>query len=166
MKSITLFFLSITILTACSNHKQEGVAVSDATLYSLSQNISSFTYFKNSHDTLTTAPESEHFNFVRVRFNPKATAALNSNASGLAQAVFPDESMIVKEVYGGKGGPLESIVIMYKLHNATNSGAGWVWCELSNDGSTRISSTLKGVSCIGCHSSGTNADLVRTFSLH
>ena len=117
-------------------------------------------------DTLDTDPASEHFNFIRVRFNPKARGAMNDSLNRLNEQSFPDESMIVKEIYIQKGGPLDHLVIMYKFHNAANNGSGWIWSEMKPDGNPIYSASLKGDRCIGCHSSDVNSDLVRTFALH
>ncbi len=92
--------------------------------------------------------------------------AMDDSVKSLEQATFPDESMIVKEVYDVKGGPLQRYEVMYKLRNAANSSNGWVWSELNADGSAAISAGLKGSQCVGCHSSGINSDDVRTFGLH
>jgi hypothetical protein len=163
--SITLILISVNFFS-CVSDKVEGPVVSDATLFDLAQSVTSFTYFKNSLDTLRTDPAAAHSNYVRIRFNPKAREAMNSDVSGLTSPVFPDESMIVKEVYAVEGGPLIEFAIMYKLHNASNSASGWVWAEIFPDGTPVYSSSQKGDICTGCHSSGDHSDLVRTFALH
>ena len=160
------FILIFACLSSCVSDKEEGTVVSDATLFDLAQPGSSFSYFKYSLDTLKADPASAHPNFIRVRFNPKAREAMNADLSGLQSSSFKNESMIVKEVYAVKGGPLIEFAIMYKLRNAANNGSGWVWAEILPDGSPLYSSSLKGDQCVGCHSSGINSDLVRTFGLH
>jgi hypothetical protein len=165
MKVIVAFCLAL-VITACVNEKEEGVVVSDATLFDLSKNISSFSFYKNKPDTLPADSSSPHFFFVRVRFNPKAASVMNDSLSALTAASFPDESMIVKEVYDNKGGALQRLDIMYKLRNAANNGLGWVWSEMNADGSVVTSAALKGDQCASCHSAGTNSDLVKTFGLH
>src|SRR5205085_1318772 len=131
MRNLAIFILLISVsLSSCVSDKVEGPVVSDATLFGLAQSVTSFTYYKNSLDTLRTDPTAAHSNYVRIRFNPKAREAMNSNMSGLSGQAFPDESMIVKEVYAVKGGPLTEFAIMYKLHNASNSSSGWVWAEI------------------------------------
>ncbi len=156
----------ILIFTSCVSKKEEGPVVSDATLYQEAQNVSSFSYFENSPDTLATDPGSPHFAFVRIRFNPRARSAMNDSLNKLTATEFPDESMIVKEVYSFRGGPPDSYEIMYKIHGAANGNSGWVWSELASDGSAIYSAVNKGEQCAGCHSLQINSDLVRTFSLH
>ncbi|MEO8211399.1 MAG: cytochrome P460 family protein [bacterium] len=159
---ITIFL----ICNSCVSEKEDGVIISDATLFEMAQNVSSFSYFENNSDTLNTDPSSPHFAFVRVRFNPRARSGMNDSLNLLTAATFPEESMIVKEVYGSKGGALTRYEIMYKLHGASNSASGWVWSELAADGTPIYTSINKGDQCISCHSLPVNSDFVRTFSLH
>jgi hypothetical protein len=160
------YILTVYIFSSCASHKEEGVAISDATLFNLLQNTSSFTYFRNNSDTLATDPSSEHGTFMRVRFNPKAISAMDDSVKSLNEAIFPDESMIVKEVYYQRGGPLIEYVVMYKLRNAANSSYSWVWSEMNPSGEVIYSSARKGDRCLSCHLTSSNSDLVRTFSLH
>ncbi len=159
--------LSLLILLAsCSSKKEEGVVISDATLFSLTQTVSSFTYLNRSLDTLPVAGNSPHGGHIRVRFNQKAISAMNDSATRLSKTFFPDESLIVKEVYGPSGGPLLEYSIMYKLPGAVNSVSGWVWAEYYPDGTPEYSSSEKGGECISCHSASGNYDLVQIFRFH
>lgn len=167
MKKMNFLVFSIFIVfSSCVSDKKEGPIISDATLFELAQSISAFSYYKNNLDTLNSDPASPHFPYVRIRFNPRAVSAMNVALSGLSATSFPDESMIVKEIYNVKGGSLQTYAVMYKLPGAGNSGNGWVWNEMRADGSVIYSSARKGDQCVGCHQSGTAVDLVRTFGLH
>lgn len=165
MKRILLFFFVLHYVS-CVSEKEEGAVVMDQTLVNLAQNSTSFTYFRNSTDTLATDPSSDHGAFMRVRMNPRAVASMNDSVNNLNEALFPDESMIVKEMYNFKGGPLTGFVIMYKLRSGSDSNGGWLWGEYQSDGTPFYPVSKKGDRCIGCHQQSTNADLVRTFSLH
>ena len=153
-------------IAACSSKKEEGVVISDATLFDLTQTVSSFTYLNKSQDTLSVAGNSPHGGFVRVRFNQKAISAMNDSATRLSKTFFPDESLVVKEVYGTSGGPLLEYSVMYKVPGAANSGSGWVWAEYLPDGTTEYSAINKGDECISCHSASGNYDLVQIFRFH
>ena len=156
----------LLMLASCSSKKEEGVTISDATLFSLTQTVSSFTYLNKSLDTLGVSGNSPHGGHIRVRFNQKAISAMNDSATRLIKTFFPDESMVVKEVYGPSGGPLIEYSVMYKLPGAANSGSGWVWAEILPDGTVEYSSAKKGGECISCHSASGNYDLVQTFRFH
>ncbi len=167
MKTILVFsFIIFSCISACVSDKEEGVFISDAVLNNQLQNITSFTYYKNNTDTLISDQSSPHFPYVRIRFNPKAMSAMNNSADKLLSQSFPDESMIVKEIYNQKGGSLLNYAVMYKLRNAVNNGSGWIWSEIEPDGNVIYSASRKGDQCVSCHASGTNSDLVRTFGLH
>ena len=165
-KRFAFYLIILIFFTSCVSDKEEGPIVSDATLFNLAQNVSSFTYYKNNKDTLMADRSSPHGPLIRVRFNPKAKTVMNSSVDNLSGISFPDESMIVKEVYNQKGGSLISYAIMYKLRNAANSGSEWVWSEINSYGNVRTPAALKGNECISCHSTGVNSDLVKTFGLH
>src|SRR3954468_10246543 len=94
------FLTAIVIIafTNCSSDKKQGVFISDQTILNLISN-SSFTYFKNNPDTLTKASLSPHGQFVRVKFNASATTVMDDSVKRLSAESFPDESLIVKEVY-------------------------------------------------------------------
>ena len=165
-RRVLISLLFFACISSCVSDKEEGTIVSDETLLNLAQNISSFTYYKNNSDTLIADVESPHTPFIRIRFNPKASSAMNNSMDKLLASSFPDESMIVKEVYNRKGSSLVKYVIMYKLKNAANNGSGWVWSEISSNGNAEYSALRKGDQCVNCHSANVNSDLVRTFGLH
>jgi hypothetical protein len=166
MNNRFFLFAILIVFNSCVSDKEEGTVVSDATMYGLAKNPSSFSFYENNSDTLHADPSSPHVVYVRVRFNPRARSVMNDSLNKLEGTVFPDESMIVKEVYRSKGGPLVSYEIMYKVQGAANSGDGWIWSEQSADGNVIYSSAKKGDQCVQCHSQGVNSDLVRTFALH
>ncbi len=153
-------------LAACSSKKEEGVVISDATLFELTQTLSSFTYLNKSLDTLPVAGNSPHGGYIRVRFNQKAISAMNDSATRLSKTFFPDESLVVKEVYGTSGGPLLEYSVMYKIPGAANSGSGWIWAEYLPDGTPEYPAIKKGDDCISCHSASGNYDLVQIFRFH
>ena len=160
----TLLLLSIFL--SCTTKKAEPPIVSDQTLFELAQHTPGFSYYKGRPDTLPADPSSPHGSFVRVRFNPTARAAMNDSISQLTETTFPDESMIVKEVYDQRGGQLKAYAILYKLKNNANSSGGWLWSETDPVGNVLYSVEKKGEDCFSCHSSSTNIDFVKTFGLH
>lgn len=166
MGRLIFLFVLIQLVASCSSKKEEGVVVSDATLFSLARTVSSFTYFKKSLDTLPAAGNSPHGGFVRVRFNQRAISAMNDSVNRLSKTFFPDESLIVKEVYAASGGPLTEYAVMYKIPGAANSGSGWIWAEYLPDGTAEYSAIKKGALCVSCHSASGNYDLVQIFRFH
>jgi hypothetical protein len=156
----------MVFLFSCSTKKDEGVAVSDASLFNIAQTVSSFSYYKNRLDTLLSDPSSPHGGYMRVRFNQKAMSVMNDSASRIIAPTFPDGSMVVKEVYDFPGGPLLELAIMYKVDGASNSSGGWIWNEMLPDGTIEYSAANNGAQCIDCHRNSNNLDLIRTFYTH
>ncbi len=168
LRKVVLFlFLVGLTLESCTNKKSDPPTVSDATLYQKSLELTSFSYFRNSHDTLVTNPFSPHGFYMRVRFNATARAAMNDSISRLSAEAFPDESMIVKEVYDIPGGPLKAYAIMFKMKNNAENAGGWLWNETDPQGNVLYSVTKRGDECISCHSTNaSNADQEMTQFFH
>ena len=166
-KAALFLFLAGLTLGSCTNKKADPPTISDATLYQKSLELNSFSYFKTSHDTLVTSPSSPHGFYMRVRFNPIARAAMNDSISRLSAASFPDESMIVKEVYDNPGGPLKAYAIMFKMKNNADNAGGWLWNETDPQGNVLYSVTKRGIECVSCHTTNAlNADLEMTQFFH
>lgn len=162
-----IVFGFISIL-ACTSKKQEGIIITDDVLYNLVKSPTSFTYYKNTLDTLLadSATNGSHGNYVRIRFNQKAISALNDSVSSPIKIFFPNESLIVKEIYDQSGSALLVLAVMYKFPGSANSGSGWVWAEYLPNGQVAYSSINKGAGCVSCHARGNNFDLVQTFLYH
>lgn len=162
----SLLIIGVMHFSACTSDKQEGVVISDQTLFELAINLSGYKFYKNNPDTLAVAGGSPHGSFIRVRFNDAALDAMDAGISTLPGGTFPDGAVVVKEISDSRGGPVNVLAIIYKSSAAANAGAGWLWNEVRPDGSVIFSVARKGDGCIGCHSASGNIDLVRTFSLH
>lgn len=163
-----LSLIAFVALISCTSKKQEGVLVSDESIWSIARTVSSFSYLHNRTDTLVADPATNgsHGNFVRIRFNQKAISAMNDSLSGLSKTFFPNGSLILKEIYDQSGGSLLEYAVMYKSPEAANSGSGWIWVEFNPNGIVEYSGIRKGDQCISCHARGNNADLVQTFLYH
>ncbi len=104
--------------------------------------------------------------FIKVRFNSVAASALDSTGKLPAGQVFPNGSVIVKEMYSSASGGLNLFAIMKKDASNENSGSSWLWGEYKPGGDVVFSVTKKGNGCISCHSSPDNRDLTKVFDLH
>jgi len=136
----------------------------DEILFNLS-NGSDFQYYKNSPDTLTANNFGAHLSFVRIKFNAKARSVFDASGKLPAGGSFPDSSVVVKEIYDSKGGPLKKLAIMQKLSGNANASSGWLWGEYNANGSAISAVTKKGSDCVSCHQ-GSSRDFVYTFEQH
>ena len=113
-----------------------------------------WTYYKRSLDTLVRAGGSGHAESrLRTRFNVAAATQLDANGKVRVGAVFPESSLVVKELYSGS--TLSRFAVMMKVSGSPNaSTGGWLWAYYGTDGATQISISAKGGGCAGCHASG------------
>ena len=123
-------------------------------LYAMGKDTTGFTFYKNSTDTLSKAGNSGHPDpKLRTRYNAVAARSLDSVGKVKARTVFPESSLIVKELFTND--VLTTYVFMLKRTGDNNADAnGWVWAETYASGSTLYAASNKGFGCINCHSIG------------
>lgn len=163
LKLITLKLALVTLIfsvLSCRNDKVEQQFEND--LYEEAVNSSGHSYFKNATLFSAAAP-SPHGSF-KLRFNAVAQTALDSSGKLPVGKSFPDNSLIVKEVYNGNN--LELLVVMKKQSNHDLAEGNWLWAEFKPGGDIDYSISKKGADCTGCHGGNPNRDLTRSFDLH
>ena len=166
LKVIITLISPICLIYSCTYDKLEpGIIITDSELYSLAID-SGYTFYKNNPNPLASANGSAHGNYNSVRFNMKAQASLDNQGKLPPGAVFPDSSVIVKEIFSQKDGQPNLYAVMLKLSGAAYNSESWLWAEYALDGSVIVSLKEKGRQCVSCHNSEGNRDLVRTFALH
>ena len=136
-----------------TNPEAVPVQVTDAQLFAMQQPVSGWVFFSNTTDTLFSGGNTGHESRLRVRYNAHAATQLDVAGRVKTGAVFPDSSLIVKDLY--TNGVRTTVAYMFKLAAASNAAAGgWVWAETDDAGIPKASAALKGVGCTGCHSPG------------
>ncbi len=177
MRNLFLIVVSM-LMSACSESEslteERAKTYTDSELFSLAR-AGEFTFYKNNPDTLPfTVGGGGHGGFIRVKFNPIASAALTDGGKLPLHSTFPNGSLVVKEIYNNSGDTLVFLAVMLKNSAATNAAQNWVWGEYDADG--RVLWTVnRGADCVPCHSftSATSnipgdfghRDFVRTFGL-
>lgn len=130
-----------------------GAELTDAQVSALARATTGWTYYKNRPDTLMRSAGSGHAEArVRTRFDATAATQLDAGGKVRAGAVFPDSSLIVKELIIGS--TLNRYAVMMKMPSSANAAGGWLWAYYGPDGSPQIPITSRGTSCVGCHASG------------
>ncbi len=152
---LALPFLAIQCTDAGNDPTPVVFSVSDAELYAMQGAPDGWTFFGLTADTLAGGSTTAHEPRVRVRYNRRAATQLTAAGRVAAGALFPDSSLIVKELYTGS--TLTTIAYMFKLGRAENaSSSGWIWSETDGNGAVKISASRRGTGCVGCHSTGTD----------
>lgn len=157
-----IFILSavvISILTINSCKKEKETSGTDKELYEMATATSGHIWYKQSSSLLNKSAGSGHSQpFLRTRYNSVAAAKLDSAGKIATGAVFPEGSLIVKELYDNATS-LGRYAILYKKSGSSEADAkGWVWGYINANGSVAEAASKKGSSCIGCHSQADNID--------
>lgn len=163
-KNIFRFWLLSLLLFLAANCKQEDITLEETAIYEAVKGSIGFAFYKNDSSILESSDESPHADFFRVRFNAIAQAALIDNGKLPADSVFPQGSLVVKELYDSEAGEMTVLSVMKKDSTNSNSINGWVWVEFEADGALHYSSGDKGGNCKSCHSNN-DRDFVRLFNL-
>jgi hypothetical protein len=157
-----VFVLSICLvliwtLNACQKDKE--ATGTDKELYDMALINSGFTWFKNSNALLNKSAGSGHSQpFLKTRYNTIAAAKLDSMGKIIPGTLFPEGSLIVKELYTS-GPTLDRYAILYKNSGSADADAkGWVWGYVNADGTVSEEASNKGAACISCHSQSDNID--------
>ena len=158
MKSFKFALLVLGTLS-CANDPLKGLApgsgpaVSDVALYALAQPAASWTFFKRSSTPIARSSRPHPETHALVRYNARAATQLDAAGRVRSGAVFPDSSIIVKEL--SNGSTLITYAVMMKLRGSSSAGFdGWIWAEFEPNGAVKYSTTGRGGACSSCHSSG------------
>jgi hypothetical protein len=170
---ITPLWLALQCLAALSchestnpDHSPDNLRVSsDQELFELvAREMSTYSLFPNTDSVVagTLNGSSAHRPEVRVSLNSAAGSALSDGRLNPGSS-FPDGSVILKEIREEERTTL--FAVLYKDRENAHSAGGWLWAELTPDGTVQYSLKRMGEACIGCHAleSGARNDHIRTF---
>ena len=130
-----------------------GPAISDAALYALVQADPSWTFYKRSATPIRRDSRPHPESHALVRYNLRAATQLDGSGKVRSGAVFPDSSVIVKELSNGT--TVSVYAVMMKVRGSSNAGFdGWIWAELRPNGTVQYSTMGRGAACSSCHASG------------
>jgi len=157
MKILYLFPAVVVILVCCTKDQGKNPALAYNDLALLDSCIQNHRYYKNDDQTLLSGAHGPHGTF-KLRFNAIALKALTDNDKLPLGSVFPNGSLIIKDIY--RGNDLSLYAFMYK-----KSGT-WLWAEIKPD--KQVLHSVNGTEsiCTGCHSQSGNRDLVVSFNFY
>lgn len=137
----------------------------ESDLFALIFQQQAFNWYKNDSQRIQSANASAHSPWMRLRFNQIAVAALNDSGKLPINGVFPEGSLLIKELHEGPNDSLRYYAVMYKSTRHTYQNGGWLWGEYEANGQALISLSSRGSLCVGCHQQNAR-DWVRSFDLH
>lgn len=159
--TLTLTFAAAIVAAsaACSADPLKGLTpgtgaeVSDAALFGLIPSGPSWSFYKRSSTPITRSSRPHPESNALVRYNARAATQLDAEGKVRRDAVFPDSSIIVKELSNGSS--LGPYAVMMRLRGSSSAGVdGWVWAEFSPSGAVQYSTRQRGGACSSCHSAG------------
>ncbi len=147
----------IAILFSCSSDK--ALSTIEYELLKEAKKTMGFVWFKFDNSILDKSSGSGHpFPHLRVRFNTIAATRLDSTGRIKSNALFPEGSLIVKELMNAEGEIQRYAILKKQAANEFADERGWVWGYINADASIAVPSSEKGASCINCHSQSGNID--------
>lgn len=152
---VTAIF-TLSVFYSCTKDvaKNPLLAYSDKALFDSCKNETAFTYYKNTSGTVYSGTNGPHGAF-KLKFNKIAATVLTDNGKLPVGQLFPDGSMIVKEVQSNG-----MYALMYKKTGS------WLWAEINADGSVVYSVNKDPSVCTSCHSQAGQRDLVVSFNFY
>jgi hypothetical protein len=153
--TFVLVLLAITIQSCKKDEPAEGI---DLELFNMAEETSGFTWYKNSDAWLPKSAGSGHnYTSLRTRYNTIASTQLDGDGKVMANASFPEGSLVVKELSSSSS--VERYAILYKRSDSEHADAnGWVWGYVNSDGTVATTAEDKGAICTGCHLQPDNID--------
>lgn len=150
------FAICLTTISSCKKKKVTGL---DKELYEMAKTTSGFVWYNKSSDLKDKSSGTGHSQpFLRTRYNSIAATKLDSTGKILPNSIFPEGSLIVKELYSNSS-TLDRYAILLKKTGSEDADAkGWVWGYVNADGTVAEAASKKGSSCISCHSQSGNID--------
>ena len=150
--------LGVVVFTAVISCEQTVITdtttpLTDAKIFETAKITTGYVWYKKSDAYLAKTAKSGHAQpLMRTRYNATAAAQLDANGKVKAATVFPEGSIITKELVK-TGNVLDGYAVLWKRKADPNADAdGWVWGYVSATGSVNNPITGKGNGCIGCHS--------------
>ncbi len=153
--AFTLAIVAISLQSCKKDEPAEGI---DLELLNMAEEITGFTWYKNADTWLAKSSGSGHnYTGLRTRYNSIAATQLDGDGKVMANASFPEGSLVVKELANGT--LAERYAILYKRSDNEHADAnGWVWGYVNADGTVATTAEDKGAICTGCHLQPDNID--------
>ena len=131
----------------------------DAQLLELAKETEGYTWYKGSDTLLPKSSGSGHTQAsLRTRFNTIASTRLDTNGKVIPGTVFPNGSVIVKELFDNPTTLAQYALLFKKPDHPYADAGGWVWGYVRPNGEVREPARNKGTACRGCHGQNGNID--------
>jgi hypothetical protein len=160
VKNITAALLTAGIaILSCKKDKGPAMGI-DEEMLEMARPATGFTWYKNSPSLLGKSTGSGHnYAFLRTRFNGVAATMLDGARKVKEGSIFPEGSLIVKELTNGSEPERYAILLKRSSHPDADE-RGWVWGYINANGTVAEPASKKGDICKGCHNQAGNIDYI------
>jgi len=159
MRNSILLTSILIFLVMVSCQKDQMATGTDKELFDMAVSETGFTWYKNSGSLLNRSSASGHSQpFLRTRYNSIAAAKLDQAGKVISGTIFPDGSLIVKELWDNSTTLGRYAILFKQAGHKDSDDKGWVWGYVNSDGTVAESASKKGGSCSSCHSQTGNID--------
>ncbi len=143
--------LILTVALSGCRHEADPFAV-DAELLDRARGSEASVWYRFDDDLLPRSSGSGHNEaFLRTRFNDVAASILDENGKVMEDTLFPNGSLIVKELWLDEN-TLGTYAVLLKRAGTQGADAdGWVWGYVRANGEVRESAINAGNACRSCH---------------
>jgi len=140
----------LTVLYACKHETDD--APIDLELLTRARGPEAMVWYKFNSATLPRSSGSGHSEaLLRTRFNSVAEAYLDTLGKVVPGTVFPDGSLVVKELWPDASGVGTYAVMLKRGGDPFADENGWIWGYIRANGQVRTSAVDRGAVCTGCH---------------
>jgi hypothetical protein len=131
----------------------------DERLLELARTPNAITWYGGGSTPLPRSSGSGHQEpFLRTRYDATAATVLDPGAMVFADTIFPEGSVIVKELMSDASTVDTYAILLKESANPAADASGWVWGYIRADGTVRIPASERGASCRGCHTQAGHID--------
>ncbi|CAN5693810.1 hypothetical protein BH11BAC1_BH11BAC1_06040 [soil metagenome] len=157
ISTILLVLFFSVYLISCTKDKYEDRI--NYELFLMAKGTVGFKWYLNSDVIKPKSSGSGHSKpFLRTRYNSVASTQLDSTGQIIPGSIFPEGSLVVKELFDDATTLGRYAVLFKKTGDANADAKGWIWGYINADGTIAEPSSNKGKACSGCHSQSGNID--------
>ncbi len=152
-----IFLIASIVSDGCKKKDpliDDGSSALDNELFQCSKDTIGFSWYKFNDTILSRGLGSGHYlPKLRTRYNALASNYLDVNGKVIVGTIFPEGSLIVKELFDSTNTLIHYAVMRKSSESAFADKYGWVWGVYRVAGNyLEVSVSTKGIDCVGCHS--------------
>ena len=128
MRKLIYSLFALSLLVSCDKDDDKVTTNTDKELLEMSVKTDGFVWYKKSDALLPKSSGSAHnYTYLKTRFNSVAATQLTEEGKVKEGAIFPEGSLIVKELRNDAASVARYAVLYKKPSHEYADAKGWVW---------------------------------------